>query len=315
VNIMFLYSLIVPFTITLITTPYFIRKFKESGLVVTDYYKKNKPMVPEKGGLIILLITLVSISIASLFFDLPHSTFRIAAVLTLFGLTGLLDDLINIGRPSKIVMLYFFSFPLIPLISTNAIDFPLIGTIDFGIFYAIVIIPIYVMVTANLVNMHSGFNGLSSGLSLIILITLLAKSITENPDQIDNLFAITCMISATLAFFWYNKHTSRIFWGNIGALTVGSLIGIFIVIQGFLISGLVMLIPHIINFIMYVYWRIKKLPPDKFGKIRYDGTIEVPNQLTLKWFLPYYKRMTEKQATCLMYLLTLVFCIAGFFIT
>ena len=310
----FLYALIVPFVITLFITPYFIRKFIESGHVVTDYYKKDKPLVPTKGGIIILLITIITISIGDFFFELPGSTYRIATVSTLFGITGLLDDMVNIGRPSKMIVLYFFSFPLIFLISKSTIDFPIIGTIDFGIFFALAVIPLYVMVTANLVNMHSGFNGLSSGLSLIILATLIGKTIFEKPGQIYTIFALICLFSSTLAFFWYNKYTSRIFWGNIGALAVGSSIGIFIVVQGFFISGFVMLIPHVINFLMYVYWRIKKFPPDKFGKIRYDGTIEVPNPLTLKWFFLYYKRMTEQKATCLMYLLTAVFCVIGFFI-
>lgn len=316
-------SLIIPFTmafiLTLVLTPYFIRKFKESGIVVLDYYKKNKPEVPTKGGLIILFVTLVSISIGgilSFFTDLPQSTFTfsIATVLTLFGLSGILDDLVNIGRPAKLISLYFFSFPLIHLISTSSIDFPLIGSIDFGIFYAVAVIPIYVMVTANLVNMHSGFNGLASGTSLIILVTLLAKSVIVYPNQVDNLFALICIISATLAFFWYNRYPSRMFWGNIGALTVGSAIGIFIVIQGFIISGFIMLIPHTINFLMYVYWRIKRYPQTKFGEIRDDGTIKVPNRLTLKWFFAYYKRLTEKQATYIMYLLTAVFCAISFFI-
>ena len=72
-----------------------------------------------------------------------------------------------------------------------------------------------------------------------------------------------------------------------------------------------MLIPHTVNFLMYVYWKIKKYPAVKFGKVREDGTLEVPNPLTLKWVLPYYYRLTEKQATYAMFLLTSVFCILG----
>jgi hypothetical protein len=50
----------------------------------------------------------------------------------------------------------------------------------------------------------------------------------------------------------------------------------------------------------------------KFGKLRKDGTLEVPNRLTLKWILPYYFRMTEKQVVLAMYALTALFCIIGF---
>ena len=75
-----------------------------------------------------------------------------------------------------------------------------------------------------------------------------------------------------------------------------------------------MLLPHTINFWMYVYWRVKKYPQVKFGKVREDGTLEVPNNLTLKWVLPYYRNVTERQATYAMYAVTAVFCIIGILI-
>jgi len=46
----------------------------------------------------------------------------------------------------------------------------------------------------------------------------------------------------------------------------------------------------------------------KFGRVREDGTIEVPNRFTLKWILPYYFKMTEKEAVLAMYVLTASFC-------
>jgi UDP-N-acetylglucosamine--dolichyl-phosphate N-acetylglucosaminephosphotransferase len=87
-----------------------------------------------------------------------------------------------------------------------------------------------------------------------------------------------------------------------------------IVMQGFIVSGFIMLIPHTINFLMYVYWRVKKYPQVKFGKTRDDGTLEVPNNLTLKWVLPYYFRVTEKQSTYAMFAVTAVFCVIGILI-
>jgi len=73
---------------------------------------------------------------------------------------------------------------------------------------------------------------------------------------------------------------------------------------------------------MYVYWRLmhRRHPEDgrwkiaKFGHVRDDGTLEVPNCLTLKWVLPYYHRVTEKQAVLAMYTLTILFCVVALFI-
>ena len=77
------------------------------------------------------------------------------------------------------------------------------------------------------------------------------------------------------------------------------------------VYGVIILIPHIANFLMYVYWRVKRVQDSKFGRIREDGTLDVPNPLTLKWVLPYYSRMTEQQATYIMYGLTVMFGVIG----
>ncbi|VVB95766.1 Phospho-N-acetylmuramoyl-pentapeptide-transferase [uncultured archaeon] len=296
---------LVPFLIILTTTPYLIRKLTNKGLVVRDYYKKGNKMVPTGGGIAIMLAVLFSISINSLFYKFEPTNFVALNVIMLFGLFGILDDMIDIGRPAKLVLMYYCSYPLMQYAIHSQILFPLLGQVELGILYSQLIIPTFVLVTANLVNMHSGFNGMSSGLSVIILISLIIKSLMTG--NINNIVAIVAVTGATLGFYLFERYPSRIFWGNVGSLTVGAAIGVMIVLQGFIVSGFIMLLPHTINFLMYVYWRIKKYPQVKFGKVRDDGTLEVPNNLTLKWVLPYYKRATEKQATYAMYALTAIF--------
>jgi len=46
----------------------------------------------------------------------------------------------------------------------------------------------------------------------------------------------------------------------------------------------------------------------KFGCVRSDNTLEVPNRLTLKWIPNYYWRLNEQQSTFIMYVLTAFFC-------
>ncbi len=303
---------LVPFLIILLTTPYLIRKLTKKGLVVKDYYKKENKMVPTGGGLAIMLALLFSLSINSLFYKFDPANYVALNVIMLFGLFGILDDMIDIGRPVKLVLMYYCSYPLMQYAAHSDILFPLIGSIDLGIFYSQLIVPTFVLVAANLVNMHSGFNGMSSGLSVIILISLIIKSFISG--SINDIIAIIAVAGATLGFYLFERYPSRIFWGNIGSLTVGSAIGVMIVMQGFIVSGFIMLLPHTINFLMYIYWRVRKYPQVKFGKVREDGTLEVPNNLTLKWVLPYYRRVTERQATYAMYAVTAVFCVIGILI-
>jgi UDP-N-acetylglucosamine--dolichyl-phosphate N-acetylglucosaminephosphotransferase len=303
---------LLPFFIILVTTPYLIRKLTKRGLVVKDYYKKGNKMVPTGGGIAIMLAVLFSISINEIFYNFDAMNYVMLNVILLFGLFGILDDMIDIGRPAKLVLMYYCSYPLMQYATHTQIVFPLLGHVEFGILYSQLIVPTFVLVAANLVNMHSGFNGMSSGLSVIVLISLIIKSVMTG--SIDNIIAIIAIAGATLGFLLFELYPSRIFWGNVGSLTVGASLGVMIVMQGFIVSGFIMLIPHTINFLMYVYWRVKKYPQVKFGKTRDDGTLEVPNNLTLKWVLPYYFRVTEKQSTYAMFAITAVFCVIGILI-
>ncbi|KKG67696.1 MraY family glycosyltransferase [Methanosarcina mazei] len=308
-NAMLTSNFLVPLVITAVSMPYFIRKLTENNIVAKDVYKKGLPTVADRGGTAILLIAMLSLSMNSLFFKFTSTNYVAMIVIALFGLFGILDDMINIGRASKFLIMYYCSYPLIQYATHTAVTLPSVGDLELGIIYLQLIVPTYVLVASNLVNMHSGYNGLSSGLAIIVLISLIIKSVLIN--DIENIISVVSVTGATLGFYFYERYPARIFWGNVGSLTVGASIGAIIVIQGFIISGFIMLIPHTVNFLMYVYWKIKKYPAVKFGKIREDGTLDVPNNLTLKWVLPYYYRLNEKQATYAMFLLTSVFCVAG----
>jgi UDP-N-acetylglucosamine--dolichyl-phosphate N-acetylglucosaminephosphotransferase len=297
--------------------PFFIEKLKEKGMLVRDYYKPGFRMIPTGGGMGILLIAMLAISLNSLFFKFSCTNYVALFVIALFGWFGILDDIIDVGRPFKLLIMYYCSYPLIQYATYSSVIFanhtyltlPVLGPVELETVYFQVIVPTYVLVSANLVNMHSGYNGMASGLSAIVLMSLIIKSILIG--DFGNVLSVISITGATLGFYLYERYPSRIFWGNIGSLTVGSAIGTLIVIQGFIVSGFIMLIPHTVNFLMYVYWRVMKYPVIKFGKIRTDGSLEVPNPLTLKWVLPYYLIINEKQATRAMFIITGVFCIIG----
>lgn len=332
--------------------PWLISQLMIRGVLVRDYYKHKKTYVPREGGLVLLFACGLMVTIFPIiiyltrrtmnFFDitmlnvpnLVEFNYFVVLAIMMFGIFGLLDDYVDIGRPLKVLMPFAFVAPLvftfdhfnnghlwIPIRGYIDMNFTLVNGITFKGFYKFLIIPIFIIVVSNLVNMHSGFNGLQTGLSSIILITLILKSIIDINTQI--IVSIGALTGAIIALWFFNKYPARIFEGNTGALMIGAGIGMLIIIQGYHFAGFIMLIPHTINFLMYVYWRTKKRlnPKDpkykitKFGSLRKDGTLRVPNQYTLKWVLPYRYRMTEKEVVLSMYLLTIIFCVFGFFVT
>tara|TARA_Y100001980_G_C14507952_1_gene283478 strand:- start:225 stop:1268 length:1044 start_codon:yes stop_codon:yes gene_type:complete len=327
--------------------PHSIRKLKENNLVVRDMYKHEKKEVATNAGIIVLFISFISISlfplvvrILSFFFDydflysdLNQINLTILLVISIYAIYGLVDDLVDLGHKLKFLLPITFSFPLISVINPETFPIPFYGYLDlndiilhnieYGDLLRIIIIPLYVMVVANLVNMHSGYNGLQSGLSLIILITLFVKSWLDG--EIDAILPFASFLGSILIFWIYNKYPSKVFEGNVGSQLFGSLIGCIIVVQEYWWFGFLILFPHTLNFVLWIAWLIMiKTDPEnylekdglhrKFGKVEHTGIISVPNRLTLKWIPNYYFKLNEPKSVFLMYLVTLFFCLMALII-
>lgn len=324
--------------------PHSIRKLREGSYVAKDMYKLDRPMIPTNAGMIILFTSFLSIALLPLIVrilnqvtpleesvsDMSKTNLAFLLVVSIYALYGLVDDLLDIGRILKFVLPVAFGYPLISVIHPDSVWIPILGDFDltaiaiWGItwsdFFRITIIPVYVMVVSNLVNMHSGYNGLQSGLSIIVASTLLVKSWMDG--VLDTVIPGGAFLGAMVALWWFNRYPARVFEGNIGSLMFGSAIGGIIVIQEYWWLGFFILIPHIFNFLLWIVWLVmmkwhaeEYLEEDgehkKFGWVREDGTLEVPNRLTLKWIPNYYWRINEKQSTRIAYGVTLGFCLFG----
>lgn len=319
-------SVPISFATAMLLIPITIKKLKERGITAPDRYKIDRRDVPTCGGTAIITASAIALIVTALLcdllFDCRINKYDIAHLLVMifFGFFGLIDDFYDIGRTTKIFLPVFLTFPVLSVLdssSNSSVVLPFLGVLDLGM----LIYPVsavYVMVVSNLVNMHSGFNGLASGLSVMLLATLFVKTVMRGQECL----FLGCVLGATIAFWWFNRYPARIFLGNVGSLSLGAVTGAVIVANGFFLSGFIMLIPHTVNFLMYVFWRVMhKINPDaskwrltKFGYVLEDGTLYVPNALTLKWVLPYHFRMTEVRAVLAMYALSAPFCIASLFV-
>jgi UDP-N-acetylglucosamine--dolichyl-phosphate N-acetylglucosaminephosphotransferase len=315
INILYAYrAYIIIFAVGLLTTfvytPKLIKKAADRGFVVKDMYKKGKPNVSNLGGLSILVGIMTSLIAAQFLVEhsVSHDLLIFYFMVFSYAMFGLMDDLLDVGRKMKIYAPFFLALPILLLMDTNAKLSLGFAEVDIGILY-LIIAPMYVMVVSNLINMHSGFNGLSCGLSYILLVfTVIKVAMGQHPE---NIMYVMPVGGAILAFLYFETFPAKIFWANIGSLMVGAAVGGFIVLNHLELFGIIILIPHIINFLMYVVWRIKKLGEVKFGGLREDGTLIVPNPLTFKWLFPYYYRLTENQTMWIMYSVSILFGLIG----
>ena len=176
--------IIVSFLTTIIIMPHFIRRMHKQGFVGKDMNKFNQPKIAELGGVVTFLGFSFGLLFA-IFLSTYLSAFNIELSILLAGFctialivfVGFIDDII--GWKKGIRQWQHALFPIIAALPLMAIavgqttmNLPLIGTVDFGIFYALIIIPIGVTGASNAFNMLAGFNGLEAGQGIILTSTL-----------------------------------------------------------------------------------------------------------------------------------------------
>ena len=304
-NIQYLYKLLLVFLYSFFATKwcinYIIKILKKKGYAVEDKYKKNKPKIATMAGISMLVGILISISLSEILLRVEDLGTMIIFyfVIIVYALYGVIDDMFAFKkRYDKILIMLVLTLPIASLVTDTDINL-LFFSVDMGIFFALLIVPIYIMVVANLINMHSGYNGLSTGLALILIATVGIKSIMMY--GLGKLLFLLPVLGAAIAFFPTETYPAKALAGNIGTFLLGSALGCLLIINNILVFGCFILIPHIINFLIDT-WTIvlRRIPDRKFGYTRKDGTIRSPPSMkykSLKFLIVSLFRLTEKQAT------------------
>jgi len=303
--------LFISFFVTFFLMKPFIRKARQKGFVVRDMYKRDKREIPTIGGLVILAGIVVSLIFAEFFTRLIIPLLIFYFIVFMFSLYGLVDDLFSFkGKRNKVWVLFLLAMPIAILTTDTNISLVFFN-LELGWAYAFIFAPLYIMVVANMINMHAGYNGLAGGLTLILLVFSAINAYIIH--EIHLVFLILPVIGALAAFMYYNWYPSKVFLGNTGPFLIGSALGGFLVLANMEFFGIIILIPHIINFLMWVYWCfvMSKVPHVKFGKLRDDGTISPPNGLTVKYLVTKLFRVNEPQAVFICYAITIVFGTIG----
>jgi UDP-N-acetylglucosamine--dolichyl-phosphate N-acetylglucosaminephosphotransferase len=253
----------VSFLATFIVVPWIIPKLVRAGMVGKDVNKPNKPEIPEMGGFSITFGlscgVLLSLGLAT-YMDFFGPEFRVISVLAAFStillmtIVGIFDDLFSMHKLVKAVLPLIASLPLVAVnAGVTTMSFPLIGNVEFGVFYTLLLIPIGITGASNVTNMLAGFNGLEAGMGFVacgfLAVIGLALGKTESAVF---LFA---MAGALLAFFYYSKYPAKVFIGDVGALSIGAVIASAVIIGNYETAGIIVIIPYVFDFFIKAFNR------------------------------------------------------------
>jgi UDP-N-acetylglucosamine--dolichyl-phosphate N-acetylglucosaminephosphotransferase len=243
---------------------------------------------------LIYFFNVVGASNGALSLSLAASAPLMLAVCILFGgFLGMLDDWIDLRWRYKAFLPLIAAIPLssfaYALGLRTAVAIPLVGTIEFGVYYYFIIIPVLVTIFANTVNQLGGLNGLETICPAIVLIGLMAMSISNASLLIAPL--IVWLLLGAMNFL------GRIFVGNTGSFAIGMTLASFAIISDLKFDLIISLLPYIFNscliLLSFFFYRKK-------AALSFDGKkLFSDHRRSLVTVLTYNNPLTERQVVAL----------------
>lgn len=302
-------ALIVSFLTTILTVPWLIQKLTEKGFVGVDQNKFQKPTIPEMGGLAVVIGFIAGVStflVINKILNGDEFPILAAPLLAVVGaaLTGIMDDLFGLRQRIKAVIPFLFAIPIgVYVMDKTQLSF-IFFTVDFGVFM-VLIAPFGVTCAANAGNMLEGFNGLGTGLGIIITITLIALSMFF--DVTDSLLLLFPLLGALIAFLWFNRFPAKIFPGDTLTLFMGATVACAAIMVDLKTIGAILFIPMIIEFFLKLrgHFRGENYgTPDKDGNLSYDKRIESLTHIIMK-----RRKVNEKQLVWIIWGIEGLLCV------
>jgi UDP-N-acetylglucosamine--dolichyl-phosphate N-acetylglucosaminephosphotransferase len=328
-----LIAIILAFSLVVITMPKTIKILKEKDIMGIDVHKPDKPKVAKGGGFVVLFAMVTSLLIVigiTTFQGQEVDTGLLAALVSILlaGMIGLLDDNLDFRNRTKIVLPMLASIPMMAMqVGTTTMSIPLIGTVDLGVLYALVVIPLMMTFIIDSTNMYGGMNGLEAGLaavnsgSLILYVVLLSFIDATETSQalLDSGVVAGALLGACLAFLIFNRVPAKILPGDVGRLPMGAAIAAALILGNMDRLAIFLYLPFGLNFLLYIMYRIyvhrKGIEYVKFASPREDGTLEVVGPFTMYWILPHMSdNVTEKRNVSLLILIQAVIAFSAVFL-
>jgi UDP-N-acetylglucosamine--dolichyl-phosphate N-acetylglucosaminephosphotransferase len=270
------------FFVTYYIIPHWIKKAHAQGITGKDMNKPDKPDIAEMGGICVIFgfVTAILLYVGLKTFYYGNNGFvpilACLCTILLITLIGVIDDILGWRKGLAQWQKPLLTIPAaMPMMAINAghstMTLPLLGTIDWGILYPLMIVPLGIMVAANGYNMLGGYNGLEAGMGVIIL-SVLGFVAFLGDNAIATVLAFG-MAGALLAFLLFNWYPAQIFPGDTLTYSVGALIACVAVLGNLQKIAVLLFIPYVLDFFLPLRARFGVRAQAKPNP---DGSLELP---------------------------------------
>ncbi len=330
---------LIVFLVTLAATQFLVTYLYNAGIIAEDRNKGKIKRIASSGGLAVAsgivfgILAYTSGGSFNVFAPVLSVSYLLAIALSiiLIALVGFLDD-INVQRERVKTTdmmdirlgLKQWQKPLLtligalPLMAINAgistVTVPFIGTVDFGILYPLLILPIAIIFVSNAVNLLGGFDGLQPGMTLIAGIGMLVYSVIfgTGTSGYYGAFLSTLLVASVLAFLPFNVRNARIIPGDSFTYAVGATLVAIMVMGNAEAFGIIVFIPWIIEFFLHLR---RKFQVTDLGIRQNDGTLKPPygrSIYSLTHMVMNLKKATERDVTVYLCAFEAMFVILAF---
>ena len=288
IDFMLLVALFISFAVTFLLVRKWIKKAKNIGLLGRDMNKYDKRKVPEAGGITVIAGAVAGIMfyifLNTFYFNVEANLVQIFAALTtilLAGFVGFIDDMLGwksgMSQRTKVLLTFPIAVPLSVINAGESIMImPLLGPVDFGLFFPLIIIPLGIIGATNGYNMLAGYNGMEAGVGAVILSMLAYIAWISGNSWVTMIAAI--FVFSLLAFLWFNKPPARIFPGDSLTYSIGAAIAVVAVLGNMEKFALVMFLPFFFDVLMFIRFRLidRAGKIEAFAKVKSNGSLSLP---------------------------------------
>ncbi|MBI5036193.1 hypothetical protein HZC09_02520 [Candidatus Micrarchaeota archaeon] len=242
--------LVIAFVVCYLAVPVLIRSAHKKNILSRDANKPpGRPEVANMGGIILyfafagaMLATILLLVFVQKDYQLFTLLLAALASVSILAMVGMFDDMFRISAKLKFLLPVVGALPLIAITAGDTnIALPFIGSIDFGLYYTFLLIPLGVTGAANAVNMSGGYNGLEAGIGAIVSFFLLL--IAVNASLVAPAIILASLLGVCLAFLRYNWFPAKVFPADVGTLVIGAAIACAVIIGNMEKFGVIALLP------------------------------------------------------------------------
>lgn len=203
------------------------------------------------------------------------------------------------GLKQNLKMLFVLPAAL-PLIAVGAgsstMHLPVIGTMEWGIIYPLLLLPVGLLFVSNVVNMLAGTNGLSAAMSLVASFYLGLFAYLNG--EVAAMLIAWSLTASLLAFIYYNFYPASILPGDSLTYLCGAALFAAMVIGNMEKFGVFLFIPWIVEFLLKLR---SGFQAHSWGILQEDGTLKPQHEKIYSLTHPLMKRgLNERQITLML---------------